>query len=153
MNPLKRLLMIYDEKHREGTTPARILELKAASPAAWEAARASLTPSHPDALTDGATKLMQRRDVLSGLRAFSTTRGNEYSQVCEDLSDLVPDLVAEITRLREFNESGLVCSKHWMHPSLCCKGTYAAMYMSSAAQKTLEAAPREERETTNKTET
>lgn len=54
-----------------------------------------------------------------------------------DLSDLCCEtecpgkLRAEVNRLYDFNEKGVLCSKHWIHPSKCCNGTYSAMLVSA----------------------
>lgn len=45
---------------------------------------------------------------------------------------------AEVERLRAFNESGLTCSKHWRHPSQCCKGRYTTYYVSELGKRSNE---------------
>jgi len=61
-----------------------------------------------------------------------------HDQVCIhcNLSDLCEEtecpalLRDEVERLFDFNESGLMCSKHWIHPSKCCSGSYSTRLVS-----------------------
>jgi hypothetical protein len=69
----------------------------------------------------------------------------DLSNFCDEV-ECPARLREEVNRLYDFNEKGMVCSKHWVHPSKCCNGSYSAMLVSSKAasraKKELERAKR-----------
>jgi hypothetical protein len=58
----------------------------------------------------------------------------DLSDACED-TECPVRLRKEVARLHDYNERGLVCSKHWVHPSKCCNGKYTAHLISERSKK------------------
>ena len=58
----------------------------------------------------------------------------DLSDACEE-TECPARLREEVARLHDYNEQGLVCSKHWVHPSKCCNGKYTAHLISERNKK------------------
>jgi len=63
---------------------------------------------------------------------------NFVDEVCTacNLSDFCSEtecparLREELERVASFSQNGLVCGKHWRHPSECCNGSYTAYFIN-----------------------